>query len=312
MNENQIKICKDLFNLGWSQKKIAREIGTSQASISRLTQKLSLQRDNLNKNISDKLISNLYLGGLSGHRIAKQLNISNQAIYERLNRIGITKTINYKDIAEQNRKFYVDYSMFNPLTQIGSYYLGLLYADGSLYAKNKTPNVISLALNNKDSDIIHQFKQDIKYNGKLTPFEDAQRIAISNITLAARLCQLGMKPGENYKRTIPILESKNRPHFVRGFLDGDGSICYNKARNTMVINFAITYKSFAKSLISLIEDEINIKLNGPYRSKSIWVVQCSHRKARSLAKWIWNNPVRCFSRKHNKYRNLLKDYELTC
>jgi len=42
-------------------------------------------------------------------------------------------------------------------------------------------------------------------------------------------------------------------------------------------------------------------MNGPYKTKSIWVITASHQKAIRLANWIWDDPIRSLDRKHQKY-----------
>lgn len=295
---------KELFEAQVSQSKIASILNISDATVSRRLKKLGLFRDNINKKISDIDIINLK--DLSSIEIAKKLKISHQAIHERMIKLGINHKLNEltERSAEKIRKYQLDLKHFNPLDEVGCYWLGFIYADGCLRSKHKCrPSTFSIGLQKRDKTQLINFAIDIGLpTSQVKEQKRSFRIVINNIILGKLLCSLGMNPKYYYKKRVPNVPYYD--HFVRGYLDGDGTIIIRKRKlvKFLVVRFAIKDYSFGAQFRNIIKHQTNIKLNGPYKMKSIWVLTTSDRKARRLAHWIWCNPIRCLSRKYDIYK----------
>lgn len=289
-----------LFKENYSQRQIALRLGISNASVSRMISRLGLKRRNLNQRVSDQeLINNRNFSSLE---LSRKFGISSQAIQERLIRLGINKSLESRIIssADRVRKYRPDFSCFQMLDRVGCYWLGFFYADGSVYVQNKRPNMVSIALQKRDKQILLQLANDLRLPETIVREQKTSfRLALSNIHFAKLLCDLGMKPGKQYKRRIPPLEYK--ADFVRGFLDGDGSIIIRKNK-FLSIRFAITYEQFGNDLNKLISRELGFGINGPYKTKGIWILCASHKKAEKLANWLWSNPLRKLERKYLIYK----------
>lgn len=303
-----------LFNNNISQPKMAKKLGVSVASISRYAASLKLKRPLVKQNIAISNEQLIKLSTLSSTTIANMFGMSHQAILERFKRLNIK--INQHDrllaATEKYRKHHIDLSHFSPLGRVGCYYLGFIYADGCVSKKYANPNTLSIKLSTRDADWLIDFAADIglgpeiiKTKSTKTSFKTAylSRIVINNWKLLRILWQYGLDPRIDYKRHVP-----NVPYFddfVRGFLDGDGSISRIHLKKTnkdhVVMRFAITHKSFGDELKQRIKEACGVDLNGPYKTKGIYVLTCSHKKACLLADWIWKSPQRCLIRKYKRY-----------
>lgn len=309
------EMLKTLFQQKLPLTEIAARLNTSQASISRYCKKYGLKRSPIWTIVDDEqLINNKEL---STYELAIKYNISPQAIHERLVKLGINKTLQSRtiEIAEKNRKHHLNLEYFYNLNDVGSYWLGFLYADGSVHGENN--HRVSLGLASRDRQHIVQLCDDIDLPASIIyDYIDknghaASRMSISNMHLSKLLWKYGMIPGNTYKTKVPSGVEPN--HFIRGFLDGDGSIINKKGRlskRTHKIGKPFTELRLNVENLQLANSIKNcvmssgVILNGPYESKNIFVLTASHKKALCLASWIWNNPTRTLHRKYEKYLQL--------
>jgi hypothetical protein len=304
-----------MFYNGQSQKEIARITGTQRWTIQRLCQKWKLKRENIQKPFTDKeLIKHSHL---TTCELSKKFKINQRSICYRLNKLGLSKTRFEATCiaADKIRKHNPDLTHFTSMDQIGCYYLGFIYADGHIRNRGNYPSVLGIRLAAKDRAWLEMFVNDLSLPTSIIKHYIDSRgfhydaIQLSNIYLCDILAKYGLCPGEEYKKHIPKI--KYHDHFVRGFLDGDGYITRNR-KNNLIIGFAITYNSFGSELLSLIDNKINMRMNGPYPVGSITKITCSCRKALRLANWIWHDPIRCLDRKHQRYKEFTMAYNISC
>jgi intein-encoded DNA endonuclease-like protein len=325
---NTIKII-ELFNKNIPFHEIAKSCNTSSATISRFLTKQKLNRKNILRKCDHENVINFYKNGKSTNEISKLIGITHQSVCYILksNKIKIRK-INHNEIADKFRKYHIDFSIFENLNEIGAYYLGIFYADGSVSNnKNHRTSQFSITLKDTDEhillDLIHDLKSNcVLYNGGCSinnkTFKN-KRLVISNYKFINILKKFGMDSNNNYKKHVPRLNNKFYSHFVRGFLDGDGYITkhHHKSRDKkrryghIATGFAITYKSFGIDLIKLINKftAVNGKL---YKMKSIWAIRYTHNKAKKILQWIYDNPIRKLNRKHEKWielKNIINIYK---
>ena len=257
---NKILI-SELFKQGHSLSKIGEIIGHSEPYICRVCKELGLHRENITRKVSDQEL--LQHRNMSSYDIAKKFNVDNSNICKRLKKLGIQRDLKKisKIGADKHRKYFPNLAHFNPLDRIGSYYLGLFWADGSVYSNGNHPDTFSIGLHVRDLDILRQLAHDldlpqdiVKISTRIRKIKKYNynssicRIKLQYPIFINLLCNLGMKPGPKYKRHVP-----HTPFFfdfLRGFLDGDGSIStkYKNKQHSMLIQFAITYKSFGEEL----------------------------------------------------------------
>lgn len=143
--------------------------------------------------------------------------------------------------------FYVfsKYKLFDKIdNEIAAYWLGYLYADGCVY-KNK------LCLSSKDIGHLYKYQEDMNAKTKIcTRFLKGHTYGISYIScpiLVHKLINLGCVPRKSLILQFPT--DKQVPkyllrHFVRGYFDGDGCVCYNKRQAS--ISFCGTFGFLSK------------------------------------------------------------------
>lgn len=149
-------------------------------------------------------------------------------------RFGVSSMVVTRVLADEPRRphrrrpYDLDSEAFNDLSQEApAYWLGFLYADGSVARTN-----ITVALSRKDGGHIGRFlgflKCDKRPGERLHTSGDGKRhpvtyIGLSDDVLAERLTDLGITAGRPLD-TLHMVPDGSRSHFLRGWFDGDGSV----------------------------------------------------------------------------------------
>ena len=238
-----------------------------------------------------------YEDGATGHILSVKYNIPISTIYARLRSAGVK-------MRHQQRSLNLD--MFINLNEIGAYWLGFIFADGYLKAKEGRTVI---KLNSRDKEIIEKFAADLGYP-KWYTYDNMTVLSISNRPLFEILTQY-LGGNKQYKRSIPPMTPNLLPHFVRGVLEGDGYIgtIPRKNRPTPFKRLDITFQhqETAIEFVKLIKSAINLQLNGPYardknrKSTTTWAVMASSNTAMKFGEWIYANPIRTLERKHKRF-----------
>ena len=142
-------------------------------------------------------------------------------------------------------------------TEGKAYFLGLLFADGSIYydkTGNRSPS-LSLELVECDVDILHRFQQELGANNNLYYNKRANRVngtycfKIRSKSLVNDLSQYGIVQNKTYIiNQLPNLSLNYLIYFLRGYLDGDGSIYYSGGY------WHINFTAYNKKLLENVRD----------------------------------------------------------
>ena len=112
-------------------------------------------------------------------------------------------------------------------TEDKAYFLGFIYADGSvIYYNEKYRYKLVLKLHTKDNHILESL---INYvDGEMDIWFDGQRemceVGFSGKKMVIDLIKLGVTPNKTFTLKYPNIDEKLEKHFLRGYFDGDGCI----------------------------------------------------------------------------------------
>lgn len=175
-----------------------------------------------------------------------------------------------------------------------AYLLGFAYADGTVIPTRDT-----LILYQKDRAILDLL-------GEVTPVRSfvcvrgCWRARYTDVGLVARLDELGLVPNKTYVPQWPVVPDEMLPHYVRGYLDGDGSVSQSEKR--IVISFVCHVRSYLVWL-SEIMSSWDIKCGSVIQDGGNFRLRISsHRGAFSLYKKIYCDATLFLDRKRKSMK----------
>lgn len=232
---------------------------------------------------------------------ARKYGINRKTIITYAKEKGFTPT-------QHHNKPLFDNSVFDSIdTEEKAYWLGFLYADGFVTAKD---NIVGLTLAEKDLAHLKKYNSFLKYPKGCTirangVGKDGNQLwacstAIKDTHLWESLCDKGCIPNKSLILTFP---SENQvpeyllSHFLRGYCDGDGSLGIYRNENN--ISFIGTYDFLSKAMdFFKIKGSLYHKTN---KSEEVYVLRYSCKKAYEVAKILYENSSIHLERKYNIY-----------
>lgn len=261
----------------------------------------------------DKIIADYLTGNFTCPKLGKVYNVSKTTI------VRILKSRNVKilnDKSEINRKyFFVNRNFFNVIDcEEKAYFLGLMFADGC----NQTSS-FSISLQEKDKEILEKFNlclgsnrplQLIKLNDKNPLWQDSYRLTITGQEICQSLSDLGCTPAKSLTLQFPTAIPKNLiRHFVRGYMDGDGSFCLYPNKKTNYFSYGASLVStleFCDSLKEIIQNELNINSHIGRRKGSTTNTRTltvnGMKTCHKFLNWVYEDCSFFLKRKMDKYQ----------
>lgn len=266
---------------------IAKENGVNKSTIQRNLKKLGLTKPIKKWTITEL---NILKKNYSTDRalLSKLKNRSLSSIYHKASRLKI-----HRDV--KPLKYKIDQNFFNVWSKELAYFLGFFIADGHISLKSRT---ISIKIQKRDAYILSKFLRLIKSNRPIKYEGGYPSLKVSNNLIIKRLIKLGCKPGDSINNSYPkTMPTKYFFHFLRGYIDGDGSIyiCKSKkSRQKNVLRVTILgSREFLQTLIKKIsfylEKRIEYTIIGNSHSKSLYRVTFNGQLARRLCYEIYKN-----------------------
>lgn len=152
---------------------------------------------------------------------------------------------------EKNRKYTCDSDYFECInSESKAYWLGFLYADGCVKDSTKTTKMLTISLAACDANHLEKLRQDINATQPINFYRttggykvDAPycRLSVQNDKLSRDLIRHGCVEHKTDIITPPInMRSDLIRHFIRGYLDGDGSITICKTKDGVLYKIRFT------------------------------------------------------------------------
>jgi hypothetical protein len=194
-----------------------------------------------------------------------------------------------------------------------SYFIGFFVTDGTFYEQSRNRGKISFELSNKDVDILEKISDLFDVNFTLTGrtrdtnFLDNYTSAILNfydLDFRKELKKLGFKAG---KKSDNIIIPKNIKEidFMRGIIDGDGSLGFTK-ENIPFVSFTTQSENLANFFINFIKKYLNItKTTSRTKRDGMFNILLTNEDSQSLSNIIYYNNCLCLERKEKIKNNIL-------
>lgn len=221
------------------------------------------------------------------------------------------KGMDYK--SNKGRKYSFDVNYFKNIdTEEKAYWLGFLYADGSVNTTDKTckkPNRLTINISSKDRIILERFIKSINGNQEIKDYIPSEKtysdhqmsvVQINSWEFCSHLINHGCIPNKVFSLKMPQLSNDMLPHFIRGLFDGDG--CFESGKHFMITKT----DSFLNEVNNIIALALNINHGyiHYYKNKDPRVCDLKFFKQDSVKKiyhWIYDNATIFLERKKEKF-----------
>lgn len=125
----------------------------------------------------------------------------------------------------RRRKYSLNESAFEVVTEESAYWVGFIMADGCI-SRDKSPDSRRLRINLKFSDANHlqRLRSFLQYEGQVATRDNGRycSLEINSARLVASLRRYGVV--ERKSCTASVIHLNTNLHFWRGLIDGDGTL----------------------------------------------------------------------------------------
>ena len=141
-----------------------------------------------------------------------------------------------------------------------SYWLGFLFADGSVSVQDGQQHVLRLSISERDIEHMHKFTRALESEYRVVTFpghgysQNLQvRTQISDAQLVRDLIRYGCVPNKTQSLRWPSLrlEDAQTNHFVRGYFDGNGCISIDRTQRLQIVFYG--RRAFLLRLCSVLQ-----------------------------------------------------------
>lgn len=217
-------------------------------------------------------------GQIAMNELCVRLGISKSHMYKIRKQLGLSL-----GVRKRGQRYSFNEKAFDVLTPEGAYWCGFLTADG--YIEKAIPKIrgpkLSLNQGPKDFWAVKAFGKWMNYSGKIYTSDKEYRVDLRGSEhLIRRLDNLGVTYDKTKRWLSPELESSEFLFaWLRGSLDGDGSVIYTKARGYRHVHLILP-KAIAGRIQELLpyrwyeepitEDIIKLRLLGIDEVNDLW------------------------------------------
>lgn len=238
-------------------------------------------------------------------KLSSKYGVKRQTIAKYLRESG-HDVINYQNLCN------IDEHVFDNIdTEEKAYWLGFLYADGSIGS-----NEFKLELNISANDIDHmkKFKTFMKSTVKdrIDISKGSRypicRFSVRNKNIWNQLNSKGCTPNKTLTLTFPELtlfsDVKLIKDFIRGYVDGDGTLGLYSGKHGRIFNLSI---AGTPMFLQGIQSQLGV--TGTIRNEScnayksqVYTLHYSGLKARKVSRILYENANVYLTRKYNIYK----------
>lgn len=197
--------------------------------------------------MNDVFIIKKYIDGYSIRKIAEEFNLNRRYISKLLKK----NNIKIRNNKENSRKYFVDENFFEIIdSEEKAYWLGFIYADGFIESKRKNASQkFGITISSIDEEHLIKLNKTLNSTYEITKIKGSgfnekgefSRLLITSQKMVDDLKLKGVVENKSKILSYPDFLNKNlQKHFIRGYLDGDGSIYYCSQAKNFEISFTGT------------------------------------------------------------------------
>lgn len=255
----------------------------------------------------------------SKREIASYLNRTPNSIQIKANKLGLKK----------DEKYIYNVDFFECInTEEKAYWLGFIMADGYINQRGTSAELgIELAI--KDIEHLKKFNKSINGNIEVTIRNRPDHYIKDRLIKGSKTCSIrlyrtkivedlkkqGITNDKTYNLVFPSFDKELTRHLIRGYFDGDGSICLNKSKRVHQFNFTSASLSFLEALRSWLYDEykINSYISISHRDETTPTYQLHIKgmtNAYEFGQFLYRNSTIYLDRKRDKYYQIIEEQDI--
>jgi len=201
----------------------------------------------------------------------------------------------------------VNEGYFNKWSPNMAYILGFILADGCITEGTYRgySDALKFGVHPKDIDILEKIKQELESEHKISLGKNAAHLCITSQKIVDDLKNLGISYRKSLREKIPKVPEKYTRDFIRGIVDGDGSISFDTRRGypTLSVCGGRNTMQFIRDHFLLLLG-INSKVGRRKKSKHyLYSIAYRANSAKSLIDYLYNNADLYLERKFRLARH---------
>lgn len=220
---------------------------------------------------------------------------SKTAIWAQGERLGLKQNRNHPRLA-------VNENYFKKWSQEMAYILGFILADGCIIKGTYKgySGALKFGVHPKDIDILEKIKQKLVSEHKISLVKDAAHLTITSQIIVDDLKNLGIIYRKSLRENVSKVPEKYIKDFIRGIVDGDGSIHFDK-RNHPTISVCggkntITFiQNYFLNIFKLYSKISSVKKNE--HSQFLFYIAYRSNSAKTLIKYLYEDATLYLERK---------------
>jgi hypothetical protein len=168
-----------------------------------------------------------------------------------------------------------------------AYVLGLWWTDGCMRIKSNTgAHEIEIASNDRDHlELVAQVIGGKYFLRKVSVQSNTYVISFCSKEMYQDIQAHGGTPRKSRTIGFPYVPPELLPHFVRGVVDGDGTLSWNGDRP--VLHIYSGSKPFLFDMAVAVECATGMYAPKVNANRTLWYIKWSTVRARSLASWLY-------------------------
>lgn len=176
---------------------------------------------------------------------------------------------------------------FRVWTPAMAYVLGYWWADGYMYIKASSgAHVIEIASNDQEHlEAIALAIGEKYFTRQVTALSSCYELAFCSKEMYHDLLALGGSPRKSRTIGMPDVPTELLPHFVRGVIDGDGTLSWNAGKPILQIYSGSS--SFLADLSVVVAAATGIPAPRVVANRANWYIKWSTIRAKCLAAWLY-------------------------
>lgn len=243
----------------------------------------------------------------------RELQIKYRTSEIMIKRILKENSIYIRSLSESTKVFSVDENYFEIIdTEEKAYFLGLISADGNV---SKNLKQFEIGLSGKDElELLLKMKESIKYTGVIyqrkrknkPTHKEAYRLSIRSEKFIKNLLDKGIFPNKSLTLKFPTEEqvpSHLIRHFIRGYVDGDGTINFKQNKSLNVGIMCSNY--FYEDLNKVLKNFLGFRFGYYKRSNNTEIKVAGVTKPTAFCEWIYKNSTIFLERKYINFKNFI-------